>query len=210
MTTAGSPVKGKAMKNKDVILDFTSLLDIVLIILFFFILFSAFNVEKTGKQYEDKLTALEAEREGLREEQSRIQTEEARLQAEWDRVRTLDENAVRNQEALITFDKGGMLCFNLRKEDDSEAWKLSATRKESSSGEEETVGTILPGDDLTASINRIFAEAGYREDEVLLVTFTYNGNVIGTHRLYVEIMKAFRDIQAVRKNLYLSTINISK
>ena len=38
------------MKNRDVILDFTSLLDITLIILFFFILYTAFNVEKAEQR----------------------------------------------------------------------------------------------------------------------------------------------------------------
>lgn len=191
------------MRKKDVILDFTPLLDIILIILFFFILYSVFNVKESEERaeqarmaYEDKLDALDAE--------------EARLGAEWERLRTLDENAARNQQALIAFDNGSMLSFNLQKEDDNDAWRLSATRKRSADGDEERVGVILPGEDLTKGILRIFAEAGYAEDEVLIVTFTYNGNVIGTHRLYREIMKAFRDVRTVRKNVYLTAINTSK
>jgi hypothetical protein len=197
-------------KNRDVILDFTSLLDIILIILFFFILYTAFNVEKAElraetarSEYEDMSAALEAEKARLGEEQTR-------LQAEWDRVLALDENAARNQQALIAFNNGAMLSFNLQKEDGSDAWRLSATRKESAAAEEVRVGAILPGDDLCRSILGIIDAAGFAEDDVVIVTFTYNGNVIGTHRLYVEIMKAFRDVQAVRKNVYLTAINTSK
>ena len=72
------------MRKKDVILDFTPLLDIILIILFFFILYSVFNVKESEERaeqarmaYEDKLDALDAE--------------EARLGAEWERLRALDE-----------------------------------------------------------------------------------------------------------------------
>ena len=197
------------MKNKDVILDFTSLLDIVLIILFFFILYSVFNVQEAETRadearvvYEEQLSALETERAGLREEQGR-------LAAEWDRLLALDENAVRNQQALIAFDRGAMLTLNLRKEDDSDAWSLSATRK-NAAGEEELLGTVLPGNAIRPALVSILAKAGYAEDEVLLVTFTYNGNVIGTHRLYVDIMAALRELQSERKNVYLTAINTSK
>ena len=103
-----------------------------------------------------------------------------------------------------------MLSFNLQKEDGSDAWRLSATRKRAPSAEEELVGEIRPGSELTGAILGIIDEAGFGEDDVLIVTFTYNGNVIGTHRLYVEIMKAFQDVQARRTNVYLNAINISK
>jgi hypothetical protein len=141
------------MRKKDVILDFTPLLDIILIILFFFILYSVFNVKESEERaeqarmaYEDKLDALDAE--------------EARLGAEWERLRALDENAARNQQALIAFDNGSMLSFNLQKEDDNDAWRLSATRKRSADGEEERVGVILPVEELTKGILMFFADAG--------------------------------------------------
>lgn len=198
------------MKTKDVILDFTSLLDVILIILFFFILYSAFNVresearaEEARAAYEDRLGALDAE-------EDRLQAEEDRLNAEWDRLRALDENAVQNQQALLAFNNGYMLSFNLRKEDGSSDWSLTASRKETPDGEEKTVGLILPGDKLPEAILAVFDKAGYAPEDVLIVTFTYNGNVIGTHRLYVEIMKAFQEVQDRRGNVYLTAINISK
>ena len=205
------------MKNKDVILDFTSLLDIVLLILFFFILYSAFNVQEAETRadaaraaYEQELGALQDKKAGLEEERARLRAEGSKLRTEWERVLALDENAGRNQQALIAFDQGAMLAFNLQKEDDSDAWTLNAVRKSAAEGEDETVGTVRPGDDLYGSIVGILDSAGYGKDDVLIITFTYNGNVIGTHRLYVEIMKAFRAVQKERKNVYLTAINVSK
>lgn len=190
------------MKSKDVILDFTSLLDVVLIILFFFVLYSAFNVKETEARAEEARAAYE-------DRLAELEEEGARLDAEWDRLRSLDENAVRNQQALSAFDKGGMLTFNLQKEDGSDDWSLSAVRQ-SAAGAEETVGVIRPGDDLFRSILGILDSAGYGKEEVLILTFTYDGSVIGTHRLYREIMRAFRDVQTYRKNVYLTAINTSK
>lgn len=198
------------MKHRDVILDFTSLLDIVLLILFFFILYSAFNVQESEKrvaedrqQYEEKLAALEDEKAELRAEQDS-------LDAEWKRLQALDENAVKNQQALSAFSEGRMLCFRLEKEDDSDEWTLSATRKKSAEGEEETVGEIRSPDQIKTSIDGILEEAGCGKDDVLIITFLYNGDVIGTHRLYGKIMEAFRSLQAERKNVYLCAINLSK
>ena len=198
------------MKNKDVILDFTSLLDIVLLILFFFILYSAFNVKESEQRAEEARVEYEQMLGTLEEEKAQLVEERTQIQEEWDRIRTLDENAVKNQQALLAFNNGYMLSFHLQKEDGKEDWQIHVTRKGPASGEEERVGVILPGEDLYESILSVISSAGFTEDDVLIITFTYDGNVIGTHRLYAEIMQAFRDVQAVRKNVYLNAINLSK
>lgn len=197
-------------RYKDVVLDFTSLLDVILIILFFFILYSAFNVEKAELRADEARSEYESLSAALEDERASLGEERTAIQAEWDRLLALDENAARNQQALIAFNNGAMLSFNLQKEDGSDDWKLSVTRKASPGAEEARMGAILPGDDLTRSILDMINAAGFAEDDVLIVTFTYDGSVIGTHRLYADIMKAFQDIQAARKNVYLNAINTSK
>ena len=198
------------MKHKDVTLDFTSLLDIVLIILFFFILYSAFHVQEAEAQMDDRRAAYEQKLSDLEKEKAALREDEAALREQWQHLLALDENAAGNQQALLAFNEGRMLSFNLQKRDDGDDWRLSVTRKQSAGGEEETVDEILPADDLSQAISAVFDKAGFAPDDVLIVTFTYDGNVIGTHRLYLEIMKAFRAVQAERENVYLTAINISK
>lgn len=205
------------MRKKDVVLDFTSLLDITLIILFFFILYSAFDVkesqariEKTRVEYEEKLDVLEEEKTHLNDEWNKLHDEEERLNKEWERVRTLDEHAVQNQQALIGFNNGSMLTFILEKEETNDDWEIRVMRGESNSEEEPIVGSIRPGENLYNSILSLFENAGFEENDVLIVTFAYNGNQIGTHRLYLEIMEAFREVQASRNNVYLNAVNTSK
>lgn len=197
-------------RYKDLVLDFTSLLDVILIVLFFFILYTAFNVEKAEHRAEAARSEYEERSAALEDEKLRIEQERAGIREEWERILALDENAGRNQQALIAFNNGAMLCFNLQKEDGSDAWRLSAVRRREAGAEEETVGEIRPGDELKSSILGLIEAAGFAEDDVLIVTFTYNGNVIGSHRLYVEIMKAFQAVQAERKNVYLNAVNTSK
>ena len=169
------------MKHKDVILDFTSLLDVILIILFFFVLYSTFDAEKQIEaksaeyeaQYEQKLEKLKDDEELLIEERNNIQKREEELKEEW---------------------------------------QLSALRKNPLTKDDETIGTILSGeyDDLPDEIYSIIKQAGFNENEVLIITFVYDGSVIGTHRLYLDITEAFRVIQESRKNVYLNTINTSR
>ena len=61
------------MKVREIILDFTSLLDVIMIILFFFILFSTFEIEtatneanQTKIEYEAKLEEAEEERKNMK------------------------------------------------------------------------------------------------------------------------------------------------
>ncbi|MBQ4349959.1 MAG: biopolymer transporter ExbD [Clostridia bacterium] len=208
------------MKHKDVILDFTSLLDVILIILFFFVLYSTFDAEKQIEaksaeyeaQYEQKLEKLKDDEELLIEERNNIQKREEELKEEWSLLETVNENAVKNQQALLAFDQGTMLSFSLQKKDDQEEWQLSALRKNPLTKDDETIGTILSGeyDDLPDEIYSIIKQAGFNENEVLIITFVYDGSVIGTHRLYLDITEAFRVIQESRKNVYLNTINTSR
>ena len=200
------------MKHRDVILDFTSLLDIILIILFFFILYSAFDVEASAREadaaraaYREKLAALAGEEEELNRERER-------LNDEWERLLGLDENAVKNQQALNAFGGGSMLSFHLRKEDDSEDWELRALRKSAVTGEDEVAGVIRRGeyDDLSDAILRVLDEASFTPDDVVIIAFTYDGSVLGTNRVYAELAEAFGRVQAARKNVYLNAINISR
>ena len=49
------------MKKKDILLDFTSLLDVTLILIFFFVIFSHFDNVQSTAQIEDKESKLESQ-----------------------------------------------------------------------------------------------------------------------------------------------------
>ena len=51
------------MKKRQIILDFTSLLDVIMIILFFFIIFSSLETDNLKKDLEDKQQQVSAELE---------------------------------------------------------------------------------------------------------------------------------------------------
>ena len=214
------------MKHRDVVLDFTSLLDIILIILFFFILYSVFDVERAAAeagevraQYEEELGALEAEREELEAERAALEdgrtslaAEREELEGEWERLAKLDGDAAGNQRALSAFGEGGMLTFILQKEDGDERWTLRAVRRNPETGRDERLAEIIPGGPgaLSGQIEAAFALASFAEDDTVLASFVYDGDVLGSNKAYAEVMEAFGELRDRWRKLYLNAVNLSR
>lgn len=59
------------MKKRQIILDFTSLLDVIMIILFFFIIFSSLETDNLKKDLEDKQQQVSAELEEAKAKMTR-------------------------------------------------------------------------------------------------------------------------------------------
>lgn len=192
------------MKYRDTPLDFTSLLDIVLIILFFFVLYGSIDAGRAEEEaqaaradYEEKLADLNAE-------QNRLDAERDRMAAEWDRLARLDENAAGNQRALEAFGRGDSLSLILMKEDDSASWTLSAVRGE------DPVGQITPGEEIAEAVPALLRNLGLNDSDTALVTFIYDGSVLGTHLICRNVLSGLEKAQAAWGNLYVNTINISR
>ena len=192
------------MKYRDTPLDFTSLLDIVLIILFFFVLYGSFDAGRAEEEaqaaqaeYEEKLANLDAE-------QNRLDAERDRMAAEWDRLAELDENAAGNQRALEAFGRGDSLSLILMKEDDSPDWTLNAVRGE------DPVGQIIPGEEISEAVPALLRALGLTDGDTALVTFVYDGSVLGTHLICRDVLSGLEKARAAWGNLYVNTINISR
>lgn len=82
------------MKNekKNILLDFTSLLDIIMVILFFFILFSKFETDDF--------------KQNLKEQQNEIESQKAEIQDKKDHAnRILEEAEIKIKNAQILLDE---------------------------------------------------------------------------------------------------------
>ncbi|MBR4204064.1 MAG: hypothetical protein IKQ92_01155 [Clostridia bacterium] len=202
------------MKFKDVTLDFTSLLDVILIILFFFILYSVFDMdqaiaetEQTRESYEQMSADLEDEyrrkQDALDEEREQARE---KIEAEWDRLLALGDESAANQRALDRFEGGGMPTFRLLIPDDDPSgnWSLRVLRGG------EIADEILPGEPLDERIREALATVFAEDNEVMLVTFLYDGNALGSNRLCAAILDAFGRVGAAKSGFYLNTINISR
>ena len=191
------------MKIREVILDFTSLLDVVMIILFFFILYTTFDVEKEA----EKAKAAEASYTEMKVQNEKEQQEwQERASEEWERILSADANAAKNQQALNAYDSGKGITFNLQDVQKGDKWTLSVL-----SGNKR-IGSISSDEsrDLRSRIKELLEKAGYDNDDVIIATLTFDGNDYGTESAVPVIENAIIGIQREYKDLYFTTINTSK
>ena len=191
------------MKIRDIILDFTSLLDVVMIILFFFVLFSTFDADNAIKSAEEAKASYESLIEENKQEQAEWREQ---AEKEWEKISDIDKNAADNQQALLEYDKGAVLAFNLQNIETSDIWTLSIL-----SGDTE-IGEIISQecDDLEAQIIGCMQKSGLKADDVIIGTLTYDGNSFGTEGAVPFIRNVIDDIQQKYTNLYFAIINVSK
>ncbi|WP_303799802.1 hypothetical protein [Ruminococcus flavefaciens] len=184
------------MKIREIILDFTSLLDVIMIILFFFVLYSTMDTQKAANK------AKEAEQtyNQLIDEQQEI-NEKAQMDLE--RIESADENAAANQKALNSFDKGDFFTFRLEVTEQSDNWTLSISFGKKQLGEVVSKET----DDVKGSIRGILEKSGFTADDTYLCILSYDGQQYGTSRAFDIIDKAIDDIQREYPNLYFSNLN---
>ena len=191
------------MKVREIILDFTSLLDVVMIILFFFVLYSSIDTENAT----EKAKAAAASYTEMQEQNEKEQIEwRQKADEEWERILSADANAGKNQQALSAYNDGKGISFNLHEVEKGDVWTLSVL-----SGNKR-IGVISSEDskELKEKLKEMVKKAGYAPDDVIISTLTFNGNDFGTEAAVPTVENAIMSIQREYKNLYFTTINISK
>ncbi len=187
------------MKAREIILDFTSLLDVIMIMLFFFVLYSTID---TKNAINDAKVA-EQNYNNLIEEQREINEQAAR---ELERNKAIDKNAAANQDALNAFEKGEFFNLTLDVVDNSDNWTLTV-----SYGDEE-LDTIKSSqaNDLKDLIEIQISQLGFSNDYTFICELYYDGNQNGTAKAFKVINEAIDSIRREYINLYFHPKNISK
>ena len=195
------------MKVREIILDFTSLLDVIMIILFFFVLYSTIdNKEKTERATNEANEKIEYYNELIEENEKEQEEWREKASEEWDRILSADANAVNNQKALTAYNNGEGIYFNLQNVEKSDLWTLSVLYGTKKAGE-------ISSDEsreLREKIKACLEKSGYKKDDVIISTLTYDGDSYGTETVVPLIENAITDVQREYKGLYFTTINISK
>lgn len=201
------------MNLREIILDFTSLLDVIMIILFWFILNYHNQTAQIRQQAEQ--TIMEAQQlasdaqqqmtdaEAL-SEQSAQQAEEAEsLYTEaMQKLDAMDGTAQgSNIQAILDFDQNETVIINLVMKDDG--WRLNVCKGEERIGQ---VSDEQP-QKVGMELNSIFQEAGYGLTDTMLCVFLYDSSEAGTKEAYETIMEAFRQIKIGNSHFYVTEID---
>ncbi len=178
------------MKVREIILDFTSLLDVIMIILFWFIL----NYQtETTKIREQAAAAEESARQAqivadAREEaaQERLQTAEDALEA----MDTINERQASILKAMLEYRQGRSL--NLTLVSRAQYWYLDV-----SIGDEEALGRIYSDDEkrLGLELNLMLSDAGFADDATIFCVLSFDSTEPGSRDAYSAVSRELRQIQ---------------
>ena len=171
------------MKKRQIILDFTSLLDVIMIILFFFIIFSSLETDNLKKDLEDKQQQVSAE---LEEADSAV------------------DRSGENTDAIMDFSENKNLKLHLDMSGEN-GWTLKFAKGE------EIVKEIPKADIsvMTDEVRELFKEQGYTADNTILIEFSYNATESGTTSAYLDTMKIINTMKSEYTHLFYSETDVS-
>lgn len=189
------------MKKRDVILDFTSLLDVTLIVIFFFVIFSHLDTEDNRAKTEAKVAELETAIEEAEEREASAEELMAQLEKEIEIVRDSSERQASNIEEMLEYGKSGNIKIILVMEESG--WMIRVNCKEA------VVAEIDSGADIGAELLKAVQMAGYEEKDTVFCDFVFNGSVAGTAKAYREITKGLDLVKEEYRFLYYSETDLS-
>lgn len=201
------------MKNKrEIILDFTSLLDVIMLILFFFVIFAQLGTNNAM----DKAEKLQAEAQQKQEEadaewkkaNKALQEAETELK-ELQQANDLAEAIIINGNA--DFDKALRLKLVLYGK--KENWSISVKFAEEKDTEIGVISDVRNRntDDIAKDFEHIIIEYGYSKDDAFLCDLMYNSSGAGSRTAKEntdEMLKSFQNGLGY-KYLFASTTDLS-
>ena len=192
------------MKKRDLVLDFTSLLDVIMIILFFFIMFSHFDMKEN---YDTKEQKLEQEKEVYNAKEQELEQEKNKVEKRLEELKHLDETKALNQEALWDLEDGQMLEFIIEsnKVDDNSLKLVLTIRKD-----EKELAQMEIKENMSDEIKSILDREGYDKKSYIFGTIYFNGETDGTNEAVKNVENTVKLVRAEYTNFYTKMFNISK
>lgn len=200
------------MNKREIILDFTSLLDVIMIILFFFILFS--HIE-TINAIEEK-EKMQAEHSQVMEQAEQIKSEAEELLADAEiknkqadellsEIEQSDSRKAYNIEGINEFSRGLNLRLNLNMNGGSGAWEIDVfCGDEFADSIQKNTPEIMSG-----SLADIVTEKGYTTEDTVLCVFTYNASESGTRSAYKATSEMLELFRSDYRHFFVSDTDIS-
>ncbi|MDE7302195.1 MAG: biopolymer transporter ExbD [Oscillospiraceae bacterium] len=193
------------MKRRKISLDFTALLDITMIILFFFLINFKFSSDEAKAEAAAQIEEAAAQSEQLEADRRQFEEEKAEWQKEAERemekLREADKNAVDNAEALMNFQKGVLFKIDLkmRNRDD---WDITVLNGSTMIGEVSSENCM----DLKNEIITILGNNGFKKDDVIIAVFMYDLHDNGSGHIPEDFLPQIKDVNGVYEKFYCAEI----
>ena len=189
------------MKKREIFLDFTSLLDVTLIVIFFFVLFSHLDSEENKKMTEAKVNELEVAIEEAEDREAYAIELSEQLETEIQIVRDSDERQASNIEEILEYGRSGNIKIILLMQE--KGWKIRINCKE------EVVAEINSNENVGESLLKAIQKTEYAEEDTVFCDFVFDGSLPGTASAYRKITKGLEQVEEEYKYLYYSETDLS-
>ena len=202
------------MKRNRISLDFTSLLDITMIILFWFMIkyrASAEEVQAKAQEQIDNIQSVSAQLEADRADfEAEKQEWSQKADAEMKRIENADKSAAVNQKALEALNDNILLDIKLSTEKSGNKWKktISVYNGKNHIGDIEFEKTS--DTDITGEISSMLEAAGLQHDSTIIGIFIYDGDQYATALTVNDIIRSIRKVSEEYPQFYCASINISE
>lgn len=199
------------MKKKEFNPDFTSLLDVIMILLFFFITFSHLDVNKAREEAENATDAANRAVSDARKAEEEANAKAKEAEARKKAYEEAGNNAAEVGDALVDFDYNNNLYFYLTGEADKQKLvikqgdEIIKTINGSILTEKEKASKLQLANTMLGCMN----EAGYTEENIILCNFIYNSGEDGSYTAYNNIDFAFEEIKKNYLHLYISDTDLN-
>lgn len=200
------------MNKRKIILDFTSLLDVIMIILFFFILFSHLETEdakismraaqQSAIEREEQAAQLLEDVDKLLEDAMRKERQAAE---KLDEAELAGERQGENVEGITDFSRNLNIRVKLKMISGSSSWSLLVYKGEQQAAE------IPKGE--VVSMSQAFLNAlsdmGCEKDDTLLCMYIYDAAQAGTASADRAARKVFDEVKGQYKHFFYSELDTS-
>ena len=188
---------------REIILDFTPLLDVTLIILFYFILFSHMGAaqaqQKADRERADAAAAQTAAAQHMEEAEQLMQ------QAEFER-RLLAEaggNGAMLEQAVEEYAAGRNIKLLLTM--NGKSWTLRVRRGNA----RDTLAELHSAEDLSL-LTAALRKAEYQKDDIILCELIYDADEDGTNQAYQDVRQILEQVREAFPHIYISETDLSK
>lgn len=189
------------MKRKDIFLDFTSLLDVTLIVIFFFVIFSHFEEIENANRLDEKVSEYEVALERAEEREKEATDLVELLKKEIDIARESNVRTAEDLEGILEFTRSGNIKLILGV--DSGEWALKILCKN------EIVNIVNVEDDMYSALIDALTKNQYDKEDTILCDLVFDASQVNTVSAYRTIKKAIEELQKEYEYLYLSETDLS-
>ena len=189
------------MKKRDVILDFTSLLDVTLIVIFFFVLFSHLDGQVNKLKTEKKIQELETAIQKAEAREADADELVIQFDKELSIVRDNSERQASNILEFINYNRNKNLKIILDMNQNN--WSLRVIK------EEKVIDVINNNDNMAEVLKKALINVGYDNSKTIFCDFVFDGSLSGTASAYRKIKSVIADIAKEYHYLYISETDLS-